>query len=172
MTIVWIVALIILTFGVVAFRGAPYVPSKRRDVERALTELYALSSDDVLVDIGSGDGVVLRVASRQGSRAIGYEIHPLLVAISKWLSRHDSRVTTRLADFWKTQLPDDTTIVYTFGDGRDIDKMARKVQAEATRLGRPVWFMSYGFGLIDHVATRELGAHKLYQIQPLQVKKP
>ena len=57
----WILALIIiLTFGVVVFHGSPYVPSHVSHVRQSLTELYNLSDKDVLVDIGSGDGLVLR----------------------------------------------------------------------------------------------------------------
>ena len=73
-----ILAIVILV-GFSAFTGAPYVPSHRRDVARAFRELYSLDANDVLVDIGSGDGVVLRQASQRGARAVGYEIHPLLV---------------------------------------------------------------------------------------------
>ena len=69
---------IAIIVGFSAFMGAPYLPSHRRDVARAFDELYPLSSSDVLLDIGSGDGVVLRQASKRGARAIGYEIHPLL----------------------------------------------------------------------------------------------
>ena len=52
---VWLWALlgVVVAMGLVVFTGAPYVPSKRRDIRQALTELYPLGSDDVLVDIGS-----------------------------------------------------------------------------------------------------------------------
>lgn len=151
-----------------AFTGAPYVPSKRRDVQRALSELYPLSEKDLLVDIGSGDGIVLREASVRGAHAVGYEIHPLLVLLSRWLSRHDSRVTVRQANFWRTDLPQQTTVVYTFGDGRDIDKMAAYVQRQATKLGHELSFISYAFATKQE-PVRKVGAHLLYTYKPLQV---
>ena len=77
------IAAVVLLFGFVAFTGAPYVPSRRRDLQKAFDELYRLKKTDVLVDIGSGDGIVLREASRRGARAIGYELQPLLVLISR-----------------------------------------------------------------------------------------
>ena len=55
----WIVFVVVLTFGVIVLRGAPYVPSMKRYVKEAFTQLYPLSSKDVLVDVGSGDGVVI-----------------------------------------------------------------------------------------------------------------
>src|SRR5680860_1758140 len=83
---------IAIFFGAVVFRGAPYVPSQKFYINQALRELYPISNKDLLIDIGSGDGVVLREASKLGARAIGYEINPFLVIISRLLSRKDNRV--------------------------------------------------------------------------------
>lgn len=165
----WVVlGAVIVAIGFVAFTGAPYVPSKRSDLKKAFTKLYKLSPGDVLVDIGSGDGVVLREASRLGARVVGYEIHPILVVVSKWLSRHDSRVSVKLANFWKTQLPDSVTIVYVFGEDRDIHKMFEYVQQESNRLEREIMLMSYAFEVNGAKLVKSLGAHHLYQVTPLQ----
>ena len=158
----------IIATGFVAFTGAPYVPSKRRDVRIAFTELYRLSESDVLVDIGSGDGVVLREASKCGATAIGYEIHPVLVVIAWFLSRRDKRVRVQLANFWHVDMPPETTVVYTFGDARDIAKMYGKVQSEASRLGHALQFITYGFDVPGVMPTKAAGAHYLYTVKPLQ----
>lgn len=159
-----VIVVFVLLFGLTVFRGAPYVPSKRRDIKKAFDELYKLGRNDVLVDVGSGDGIVLREAASRGARATGYEINPVLVVLSRWLSRRFQSVTVRLADFWLTDFPDEVTIVYAFGESRDIERIARKVQAEAARLGRPLFFMSYGFSLKDGSSLqRKAGAHFLYR---------
>jgi hypothetical protein len=163
--VVWI---LVLVFGVVVFRGAPYVPSKRRDIEKALTELYSLSAKDVLVDAGSGDGVVLRTASRLAARAVGFELNPILVIVSRLLSLRDSRVVVKLADFWLTPLPDDTTVVYGFLVTRDVKKMVRKMKKEAARLNRPLRYISYGSSLTGMTPDRSLNASRLYTFLPLQ----
>jgi hypothetical protein len=168
----WILGGIILVFGVVVFRGAPYVPSHRRQVERAFDELYPLSDKDVVADVGSGDGIVLRLASLRGARAIGYELNPILVALSQLLSLHDKKVQVRLNDFWLVSLPHETTVVYGFLVMRDIDKMARKLQHEADRMKHPLYFISYGAEVDSRPKLRELGAHHLYRFDPLQVPKP
>lgn len=158
------VVLFVLLFGLTAFRGAPYVPSRRRDIKKVFDELYTLDGGDVLVDVGSGDGIVLREAAKRGAAAVGYEINPVLVVVSKWLSRRSRRVTVRLADFWLTDLPNETTVVYTFGESRDIEKIARRIQSESTRLGRPLYFISYGFSLRDESSLqKQIGAHFLYR---------
>ena len=150
----WIACGVILAFGFVVFKGAPYVPSRRRDLDRAFGELYPLGVDDVLVDIGSGDGIVLRCASERGARAVGYELNPILVYISRFLSRKDPGVSVFIADFWRINLPDDTTIVYTFGETRDIGKMYQKIQTESTRMQKPLYFMSFGFPVKGHEPVR------------------
>jgi hypothetical protein len=163
----WPIAAFILIFGFVVFRGAPYVPSKKNDIKKAFDELYPINKQDVLVDIGSGDGVVLRQAAMRGARAVGYELNPILVLLSRFLSRNQPGVSTRLADFWLVKLPDDTTVVYTFGESRDITKMAAKVANEAKRLGRPLMFISYGFSVPDLTPVKKTGTHFLYKFDPL-----
>ncbi|MNH50397.1 hypothetical protein D3C73_20110 [compost metagenome] len=169
MLLVWIAVGILALFGFVVLRGAPYVPTKKRDLEQAFDELYPLNKTDVLVDIGSGDGVVLRQAAKRGAKAVGYELNPLLVLISKLLARrYGSLITIRLVDFWLTRLPDDVTIVYTFGESRDIRKMYNKVVQEATRLHKPIYFMSYGFAVPAVAPVAKNRVAYLYKASPLQ----
>lgn len=163
---------IVLLFGLVVFRGAPYVPSKKRDVKKAFRDVYPLSKDDVLVDVGSGDGIVLREAIRMGAgRAVGIELNPLLVVISKLLAWRYPAIEVRLADFWLTRLPDDTTIVYAFGESRDIEKMAKRVEKESRRIGHTVYFISYGFELSSRKYEKASLLHFLYRFEPLQGKQ-
>ena len=60
------VAIIALFFTV--FFGAPYVPAKLRDVQQAFDELRPVTKHDVVLDLGSGDGKVLREVSRRGAK--------------------------------------------------------------------------------------------------------
>mgnify|MGYP006197788405 CR=1 FL=1 len=171
--LVWWLALgLVLIFGGAALTGAPYVPSRRRDIKKAFSELYVLSKDDVLVDIGSGDGVVLREAARRGARAIGYEINPILVAISSWLSRKQPLVTVYLSNFWHSKLAADTTVVYLFGDGRDIKRIDKWLSTQAGRLNKSIFIISYGFKLPGRQPVRAAGAHFLYKVTPLHFKEP
>lgn len=173
MWIAYVAAAIVLIFGFVVFRGAPYVPSHRRYVRMAFKDLYEVTAKDVLVDIGSGDGVILRQAATQGAEAIGYEINPILVAISKLLSRGNPKITTKLADLWLTQLPKETTIVYAFAVSRDIEKIARKLQDTADLHDHQIWLMTYGAPVGSREPVRTLHAHSLYlfEPQPLQSDK-
>jgi SAM-dependent methyltransferase len=58
---------------------APYVPTPWHVVERMLVEAD-VSEDDVVFDLGSGDGrILLRAAKDRGARGVGYEINSDLV---------------------------------------------------------------------------------------------
>jgi hypothetical protein len=164
----WLVLIIVLLFGFVTFRGAPYVPSQKRYVYQALRELYPLNDNDVLVDIGSGDGVVLREAAKIGARAVGYEINPILVIISRFLSRKYDQISINLVDFWLTHLPDDTTVVYVFSVTRDMKKIIKWMQNETNKLNRPIHLINYGSELKGVKIVKNVGAYHLYTFHPLQ----
>ena len=157
---------IISIVGISAFFGAPYLPSHRRDI-RKLFDALQLGASDVVLDIGSGDGVVLREASRRGAAAVGYEIHPLFAGISRVLSRSDSRDSVRLVDAWRTPFPENVTLVYIFSVGRDGKKVARTVQNEANRLGRELRLVCYGNALPSKSVERTIGAYYQYRFRPL-----
>lgn len=171
MIAIWSILAIILVFGLVVFRGAPYVPSRKPQLDKAFTDLYRLGPSDCLVDIGSGDGVVLRAAARRKARAVGYELNPILVMISRWLSRRQKGVKTYWADFWQTNWPDETTVVYVFGESRDIARMAEKVASQSQRLQKPLYLISYGFAVPDRQPLKTLGAYYLYRFDYLLIDK-
>ncbi len=164
-------AIVVLFFWFVVFIGAPYVPSQKKYIKRAFRDLYHLSKNDVLLDIGSGGGVVLRLASKLGAKAIGYEINPILVIISKVLSIHDRKVSIKLADFWLVNIPSDTTVIYLFAVTRDMPKIYEKIQSECNRLGRMVNVISYGNSFSAVKEYKKLDAYYLYQFSPLHPVK-
>ena len=162
---------LVLLFGFMVFTGAPYVPSLPRQIDRSFTDLYPLSRADVLVDIGSGDGIVLRHAAKRGARAVGYEINPVLAALSRLISFRNRQIEIRVADYRRVQFPPETTVVYTFGDGRDIARMAQKVEDEAERIGRPLAFISNGFEVPGRSALKTVGPYHLYELGTLPKSK-
>ena len=168
MIFITVVIVIIFLFGLAAFTGAPYVPTKPKDAEKVFRELYPLGPADLVVDIGSGDGMVLRAAARLGARAVGYEINPLLALISRLISFRNRRIKINFGDYRWVKFPDETTVIYTFGESRDIARMAKKAQREATRLGRRIAFISYAFEVPGAARAATSGLHSLYYFDPLQ----
>lgn len=140
-----ILLLIILPFGIGAVLGAPYVPVLRRDSRRIL-KLAGLKPGQTLVDLGSGDGRLLRAAAAQGVRCVGYEINPYLVLVSRivcWRYRH--LVTIHTADIWHTKLPP-ADVIYIFILDRHMARLGQKFSAEITR---PTKVISYIYELPD-----------------------
>ncbi len=168
----YVVGILVILFGFTAFFGAPYVPTRRKDMRALFDELYPLGADDVVLDVGSGDGVVLREVSSRGAKAVGYEMHPIFVALSRWLSRGDRRVKVVWVNAWTTPFPDDVSLVYIFSVGRDGQRVRKKVQAESNRLDRPVMLACYGNPLPKMTPVRSLDAYGLYRFTPLHPPKP
>jgi hypothetical protein len=160
--------LLIIMLGFTAFTGAPYLPSKRRDLEAVFSKLYPLSNKDVLVDLGSGDGVVLRAARKFGASAVGYEIGPVYYAVSKLLARGDKKQTIHLKSYWHAQFPKGTTVVFAFSDGRDIKKVHALIGRQAAVLGRPLMFITHGFEVPGVKPLRSEGAYHVYRVGPLR----
>lgn len=167
---IYLIGTIVIFIGISAFFGAPYVPSHRKDVKRLFDELAPVSEGDVVLDIGSGDGLVLREVSRRGAKAVGYEIHPLFVGISKLASLGDSRVQVRWANAWTAPFPKSVTLIYAFAVGRDGQKLAEKVQSEADLLRRPLTLVSYGNALPGIEPVRSFEAYHLYVFEPLHLR--
>lgn len=139
----WLVGILVVTFGFVVLRGAPYVPTHAKQVEYAL-DLLDVPRGSVLVDLGSGDGVFLKAAAERGYRVIGYELNPILCLISYircW--KYRDRVTVRLRDFWLTPLPPEARAVFVFLAGPFLGRFDRKMRAEAQKGKLSV--VSYGF---------------------------
>lgn len=72
----------------------PYVTSPQNVVD-AMLELAGVAANDVLLDLGSGDGrVVITAAQRFGTRGTGIEIDPRLIALAR-AGAHAAGVASR-----------------------------------------------------------------------------
>lgn len=91
---------------------APYVPTPSTVVERML-EMANVTADDVLYDLGSGDGRIVIAAAKRGARAVGIEISEKLVKISRELAEEagvSDRVEFRTADLFDVDLSEATVV--------------------------------------------------------------
>lgn len=168
-TVVYIVGFLFVSFCFVVFFGAPYVPTLKSGLADIFA-MYDLTDQDVVVDIGSGDGVILRALAAKNIRAVGYELNPWLYIISKLISRKDPRISVHLANFWHAELPSETTVVYAFLNGRYMRKLQAKLQAHVNRTQKPLHFMSYGFAMPGQKVIKTHGPMHLYKFTPLQTQ--
>jgi protein-L-isoaspartate O-methyltransferase len=94
-------------------KDAPYVPTAPSVVTRML-EVADVSPDDVVYDLGSGDGrIPIAAAEQLGARAFGVEIDSALVAKARAGAREagvEDRVTIRQGDLFNVDLSDATVV--------------------------------------------------------------
>jgi trans-aconitate methyltransferase len=97
-------------------QGALYVSSSRRRVA-AFVDAVSMKPHQVFVDLGCGDGRVLRRVRRlYGVRAIGYELNLMAYAKARLMSI-GSGVEIRWRNFWKVDLSRaDVVFCYLYPD--------------------------------------------------------
>ena len=68
---------------------APFTPTPQEVVDRML-QMAEVTKDDVVYDLGSGDGrLVITAAKRYGARGVGVDIDPALIARSRDNARRE-----------------------------------------------------------------------------------
>lgn len=157
-----LVIIVILSFGVGAFLGAPFVPTHKRAVIAAL-ELASLQPGQHLLDLGAGSGTLVVAAARQGIRVTGIEINPVLWIIANiriWPYRDHARV--RLGNYWQMRWPE-ADCIYIFLIGHYMTRFSRDLKS---RVHHPVTVISYTFQVpgLELDETRH-GLH-LYRYNP------
>lgn len=163
---------IVMFFGITVFFGAPYVPSLADELRKMFKKLYPLSKKDLLIDMGSGDGIVLEVGAEFGAKTLGIELHPVLSFLSRIRLRKirplPKVVCKNYLDF---KFPPETTIIYTFSDSKDINKIYLKIQKEATRLKKNLYFISNGFEIPNIKYEKTYSSFFLYLVKPQPIDK-
>ena len=158
---------IVMFFGITVFFGAPYVPSLADELRKMFKKLYPLNKKDLLIDMGSGDGVVLKVGAEMGAQTLGVELHPVLSFLSRIRLRKIRPLPKVVCqNYLNYKFPENTTVVYTFSDSRDVEKIFQKVQQEATRLGKELYFISNAFDIPGVKYEKLYHSFYLYKVKP------
>lgn len=129
--------LVLCAIGFVAFTfviafGGPFLPTLKPKVAIAL-ELIDLKPGQTLLELGSGDGRILRAAAQRGWRAVGYELNPFLVLYSKLLTfRYRKQVTIIWGNYWKRPWPQAEGI-FVFLLQPYMEKLDQKITADCQK---------------------------------------
>ena len=150
---------IVLLFSFVLLFGPPFLPTLRGQTKNAI-EMLNLKSGQTLIELGSGDGRVLKEAAAKGVRAIGYEINPALVIYSK-IATYKKRQLIQIhwGNFWKAPL-EKADGIYIFGLGRYMEKLNNKIVQECKQ---PVRVVSFAFRFPKIEPEAEKGGLYLYK---------
>ncbi len=134
--LIFFVFLILLFFAALlwilipALYGLPPVPSKPQRIRKALT-LANLQPNEVLHDLGAGDGRVLLIAVRDfHAKAVGIEIGPIQCALI-WLravaSGMGNQIRVRWANFYKADLGE-ADVVFVYATSKEVLKLAAHLE--------------------------------------------
>ena len=95
------------------YEKVPYVPSPIEVIDRML-EFADVKKDDVVFDIGSGDGrMVIQAAKKYGARGVGIELDPRLVQLARAEAKRegvDQLVEFRQGDAFKADVSPATVV--------------------------------------------------------------
>ena len=116
-------------FSIRLTQGALFVPTSNRRVE-AFLGAVPMNPGDFLVDIGCGDGRVLKAAStRYHIRALGFEVNLLAYATARIRTIRCPEVRIKRQDFNKADIRQaDVVFCYLFPDV--LKSVVKKLEAE------------------------------------------
>src|SRR4030095_9636101 len=157
--IIFVLIFVILIFGSVIFFGAPYLPTLEKQRKTAL-KLLNLEKGQTLVELGSGDGAMLIEAAKKGIKVIGYELNPILVAVSYWRTRkYRENVTIIWGNYWHKVWPR-TDAIYTFLLDRYMKKLDNKIIQNYPE--QKIKLASFAFKVPDKKPVKESQGVYLY----------
>jgi SAM-dependent methyltransferase len=141
----------------------PYVPTPQTTVD-AMLELANVSSDDVVYDLGSGDGrIPITAARKYGARGVGIEIKPDLVRRARKnakMSGVSDRVTFRRQDIFKTDFREATVLtMYLFPE---VNMKLRPMLFEQLEPGTRVVSHSFDMDAWEPDSTTRVNGDILY----------
>jgi SAM-dependent methyltransferase len=111
-------------------KDAIWVPTDPSVVERML-DMAKVTSKDVVVDLGSGDGRTVIAAARRGAKAIGFEYNADLVELSRKLARDagvEDKATFVEGDMYEADFREATVLALFLLPG-NLEKLKDKMLA-------------------------------------------
>lgn len=154
---------IVLLFGFVILFGAPFLPTLNSQTVKAV-DLLDLYPGKTMLELGSGDGRVLREAASRGIVAIGYELNPILVVWSRLINRkYKALITVHWGNYWNQSLPP-TDGIYVFLLQKYMTKLDKKIEQDMTtwKQQKAVKLVSFGFEIPNKSPSKSTSGLFLY----------
>lgn len=136
----FLILLILLWVLIPALYGLPLVTTKSERIRKAL-KLANLRPDELLYDLGAGDGRVLFIAAREfGARVVGIEVGPLQCALI-WLravaSGLGDRVQVKWANFYEADLTR-ADVIFFYATSKEVLKISPHLERQLKQGSRLV----------------------------------
>jgi 16S rRNA A1518/A1519 N6-dimethyltransferase RsmA/KsgA/DIM1 with predicted DNA glycosylase/AP lyase activity len=129
--IIIVVVLVIFTFGIVVFFGAPFLPTFDKQAKEAL-DILDLKKGDKMIELGCGDGRVMLLALERGYKVVGYELNPVLALIA-WLrtQKYGSNSKVIWGSFWNKNWPESQGL-YVFLHTKFMKRLDKKLAEQVS----------------------------------------
>ena len=146
-------------------QGALYVSTPRSKIA-AFTDAISMKPGQLFVDLGCGDGRVLRRARKYYNvRAVGYEVNLMAYLKAKMLCAGLKNVIIKRKNFWTADLSE-ANVVFCYLYPDVMQKLSRKLKAD---LKAGTTIVSCNFGLPGFKLNRVLQPDGALQNDPLYV---
>lgn len=148
--------------------AAPFVPSSSKYTLEIL-ERAKLKRNQKFLELGSGDGRVLRMAvNKYRVLGVGVELNPFLVWYSRLFSLFfgPKGISYKIGDIYREPISD-IDVIFVFLTHRGMAKLAKKVKTEAKK---KVLVISHGFKMpgfekeLIHIIDRDVFPTYYYKI--------
>jgi 16S rRNA A1518/A1519 N6-dimethyltransferase RsmA/KsgA/DIM1 with predicted DNA glycosylase/AP lyase activity len=160
MTLILIALVVVLLFSFVIAFGAPFLPTLSKRVDDAI-ELLELKEGQTLLELGSGDGRLLKAAAKRKIYSVGYELNPLLVIYTKIITwKYHKYVSVRWGNYWNKKWPEADGI-YVFLLNPYMSKLHNKVVQYSKK--RPVTVVSFAFKIDEKTPSKEINSMFQYK---------
>jgi precorrin-6B methylase 2 len=131
---------ILLWILIPALYGLPSVPTKPERIREAL-KLVNLQPNEVLYDLGAGDGRVLLIAAREfDAKTVGLEIGPIQCALI-WLritaNGLGNQIQIKWENFYKASLSE-ADVVFVYATSKEVMKLAPHLEKQMKQGARLV----------------------------------
>jgi hypothetical protein len=154
---------LVICFGFVIAFGAPYLPTLNRQARVALS-MIDLKPGETLLELGSGDGRVVKLAAQAGIKVVGYELNPVLVLVSRLRTwRYRKQVKIVWGNFWRNEKWPEADGIFVFLLQKYMIKLDKKIVQLHEEQRRPIKLVSFAFTVPSKTPIKETKGLYLYE---------
>ena len=152
------VLVLLILAAYTSISAAPWLPTRKVDVNKLLDDAK-LRPGNLFVELGCGDGRVVKAAAKRGYRAVGYELNPVLFFIA-WVNNFGiNNAKIKFINLWAVDLSK-VDVVMAFMTPRTLPRLDSKLRSE---LKSNVIFISYIFAIQGRKPIKKGKSWFIYQ---------
>ena len=160
LVLVWLAS---IGCGAIPGQDVRYEPTPM-PVVRALLELAEVGPQDLVYDLGAGDGrILIAAATAFGARGVGIEIDPALVSLAQATAREagvEDKVEFRLADMYAADVRPATVVTLFLHPGPNL-KLREKLRSDLPAGARVVSYV-WDMGGWTPADVRRVNEHRIF----------